>query len=185
MSWTERYPLLCVTVVDGIGPDEAVRAIGGTDRPAGMTLGVSGRVFTETDGAEGVRPEVLQRLSARGRALSWARLGDGLLVLGYAEHGRVVAVAEPPRAGVVLDRLGVDPGALAGATGCHWGIALMHAAFGVAITERTVAEPDRVVPLVPIPSGRRPWRPAGPPTDATGLPLRRIGPVTPPPPPGR
>lgn len=135
---------MCVTVVDGVDRDAALKAIGAVDTPTDTRVNLTSvgtsQILVETESSEGVRPEVLRRASVSGWALAWAKLGDGRSTVGYAENGTVVAVFEPPGPGcvspewaVVAERLGIDSAALPAESAASWAAALFGAAVNIDI----------------------------------------------------
>jgi hypothetical protein len=174
-QWVQRWPVLCVTAVVGSDRAAALAAIG-ADGPGDdvRCVGVgAGDVLVETGSVEGIRREVLARASVSGRALSWAKLGDGTVLIGYAEAGEVVAVFEPPSTGprdpgwpgliAVAARLGLEPAALVVVEGGGLAGRLFAAGMGVELSERLLTDPAVTALILPV-------LPAAP--DALALPVR-------------
>ena len=102
----------CVTVVTGMTWHDALHSIGATSRPdrpseaygsdwiaavadvKGMTPGTV--VLLQGDGWEGVRPEVLRRLSRSGLAASVSWDVNGRVSFGYGSRGQNVSSVELP-----------------------------------------------------------------------------------------
>jgi len=123
--WMSRYTQYCVTVVGGADPDRVLAGFGavpaeavtgGPRVAAGMTAERFGFrpvvravpaegwvVAVESHSHEGVRPEVLRRLSAGGRAVAVGMVGDGMRWLGYAENGDWADRVETASAGAPGD----------------------------------------------------------------------------------
>lgn len=123
--WLARYSQYCVTVVGGADPARVLAGfgavaedavLGGPREAASMTAERHGYrpvvrvvpaggwvVAVEQFSLEGVRPEVLVRLSTLGRAVAVGVSGDGMRWLGYADDGGWVDRVETASAGAPGD----------------------------------------------------------------------------------
>ncbi|GAB3430585.1 DUF6461 domain-containing protein [Actinophytocola sediminis] len=180
--WRTRYPQYCVTVVEdksaaevlagfGAVAEDAVR--GGPREAAALTTARYGYrpviravavghwvVVVEERSLEGVRPEVLCRLSATGRAVSVGTSGDGMRWLGYGENGTAGRV-ETASAGADGDREWDTLRALADQAGvslADWAVAdlpasslrFVAAVCGFAIDDEIVGAPGLLGVALPV-----------------------------------
>jgi hypothetical protein len=162
-------------------PDDAGAAIPSGevhDRPRVM-VGRSGEwifALEETMTAQGTRPEVLRRLSARTEAVAiYNDIGKGNDEFAHAYNGEIITAvttaipphwwgSEPDRLRSLAEEIALDDDGESGLLGLEVLLALAEGVFGISLSEEDLSRPHAAVPVLPVlddlpapwPDGARP-----------------------------